>query len=252
MAGDALQGLGGVDELLNPLVPVVHVLQRLGEPQGLVQGDVQGPGTAGDLLGDHIHLGVGHVQHPPHIPDGAPGGHGAEGDDLGHPVVAVLPADIVHHLVSAGVAEIHVDIRHAYPLRIQKTLEVQPVLHGLHVGDVQAVGHHAPCGGASARPHGDMGVFGEADKVGDNQEVVGKAHPLDHVQLIVQLLVEIGMPPLVLGGEALLAQAADVGLSRFSLWHGEFRQVVFAEGELQIAQSGDLLRVGYGVRVTTE
>ena len=97
-----------------------------------------------------------------------------------------------------------------------------------------------------------MGVFGEADKVGDNQEVVGKAHPLDHVQLIVQLLVEIGMPPLVLGGEALLAQAADVGLSRFSLWHGEFRQVVFAEGELQIAQSGDLLRVGYGVRVTTE
>ena len=43
--------------------------------------------------------------------------------------VAVLSADVVHHLVPAGVAEVHVDIRHTHPLRVEEALEVQPVLH---------------------------------------------------------------------------------------------------------------------------
>src|SRR5699024_870298 len=98
-----------------------------------------------------------------HVPDGSPGGHGAEGDDLGHPVVAVLPADVVHDLVPAGVAEVHVNIRHAHPLGVQEPLEVQAVLHGVDVGDVEAVGDHAAGGAAPARAHGDPLLPGEAD-----------------------------------------------------------------------------------------
>ena len=93
--------------------------------------------------------------HPAHVPDGAPGGHGAEGDDLGHVVVAVLAADVVHHLAPAGIAEVHVDIRHADPLRVQKALEVQAVLHRVDVRDVQAVADHAARRAAAARAHGD-------------------------------------------------------------------------------------------------
>ena len=209
-------------------------------------------GGGGHLLGHHVHLGIGHVQHTAHVPDAAPGGHGAEGDDLGHPVVAVLPADILHHLVPAGVAEVHVDVRHAHPLRVQKPLEVQPVLHGVHVGDVQAVGDHAAGGGAPAGAHGDALLPGVADKVGDDEEVVRKAHLFDHIQLVVQLPAVLRVLPPVLVRKARLAQAADVALGVLPLRYPELGQVVLAEGELQLALVRDAGGVGQGVGVLAE
>ncbi|MPN05745.1 hypothetical protein SDC9_152998 [bioreactor metagenome] len=74
--------------------------------------------SIGHLLGDGVHLGIGHTKHPPHVPDHAPGRHSAEGHDLGHMVVSILSAYVVHHLAPAHVAEVHVDIRHADPLRV--------------------------------------------------------------------------------------------------------------------------------------
>ena len=143
---------------LTLLVAVVQLPQLFGQLQSVLQGDMQAP--AGHLLGHGVHLGIGHVQHPAHIPDGGPGRHGAEGDDLGHMVVAVLAADIVHHLAPAGVAEVHVDIRHGHPLRVQEPLEIEAVLHGVDVRDMQAVGHHAAGGAAAARAHGDSRALG--------------------------------------------------------------------------------------------
>ena len=209
-------------------------------------------GGGGHLLGHYVHLGIGHVQHTAHVPDAAPGGHGAEGDDLGHPVVAVFPADVLHHLVPAGVAEVHVDVRHAHPLRVQKPLEVQPVLHGVHVGDVQAVGDHAAGGGAPAGAHGDALLPGVADKVGDDEEVVRKAHLFDHVQLVIQLLAVLRVLPPVLVRKARLAQAADVALGVLPLRHPKLGQVVLAEGELQLALVRDAGGVGQGVGVLAE
>ena len=72
----------------------------------------------------HVHLGIGHIQSASHVADGAAGGHGAEGDDLGHVVVAVLPAYVVHHLAPACIAEVHIDIRHGDALGVEKTLKI--------------------------------------------------------------------------------------------------------------------------------
>src|SRR5699024_125038 len=119
----------------------------------LLQGDVQVARPPGDLLGQGVHLRVGDVEHPAHVPDGGPGGHSAEGDDLGHVVGAVLPVDIVDDLLPPADAEVDVDIGHGHPLRVEEALEVQVVLHGVQVGDVQAVGHHGSGGGAPAGPH---------------------------------------------------------------------------------------------------
>ncbi len=185
--GHPLDGHGGVDELFGVGVLVVGVLQLLGQPQGVLQGDVQRPRTAGDQLGQGVHLAVGHAQHPAHVPDGAPGGHGAEGDDLGHVVLAVLLFHIVDDLLPPAGAEVDVDIGHGHPLRVEEALEVQAVFHGVHVGDVQAVGHHGARRRAPAGPHRDAAPFGVADEVGDDEEVVHKAHLADHVHLIVQL-----------------------------------------------------------------
>ena len=115
VAGHPLDLPGHVHQLLDPLVPVVEVPQARGQHQRLVQGHLN---IKGHLLGDIVHLGIGEVEHPPHVADGGLGLHGAEGDDLHHMVLAVLPSDVLDDLPSPGVAEVHVDIRHAHPLRV--------------------------------------------------------------------------------------------------------------------------------------
>ena len=49
-----------------------------------------------------------------------------------HVVAAVLPGHIVDDLLTALVAEVDVKIGHTDPLRVQKTLEQQIVLQGVH------------------------------------------------------------------------------------------------------------------------
>ena len=188
VAWHPLQRHGGVDELLHPWIVPVQIGQLLTELQRVLQRDMQRARPCRYQLGHHVHLGVGHIQGAAHIPDGSASRHGAEGNDLGHMVVAVLPANVVHHLTPSGVAEVHIDIGHGYPLRVEKTLEVQVVLHGVDVRDLQTVGHHGACGGAAPRPYRNVHALGVAHEVGHDEEVIGEPHLFDHVQLIVQLL----------------------------------------------------------------
>ena len=118
--GHALQGPGGVDEVPDPVVPVIHLLQLGGGFQSLVQGDV---GGGRYQLGHHIRLPIGEVQRPAHIPDGAPGGHGTEGDNLGHMVGPILLHHVFNDFTPALLTKVGVKIRHAHPLRVQKPLE---------------------------------------------------------------------------------------------------------------------------------
>ena len=245
VAGHPLQRSGGVDKLFYLLVGLIEVAELLAEPQCVIQGDVQG---VGHQLGDDVHIGVGHIQHPAHVPDHAPGGHGAEGDNLSHMVIAVLAADIVHHLAPAGIAEVHVDIRHTHPLRVQEPLKVQAVLHGVDIGDAEAVADHGPRRAATARSHRDAHAFGVAHEVGHDEEIVGKAHFLDHVLLVFQLapvFVIIAVPDLV----ALVAQLFQIGKAVISLRQLEFRQMILAEGEFKIAHLRDLLGIFQSVLV---
>src|SRR5699024_9876636 len=93
----------------------------------------------GHQLCHRVHALVGQAHHPAHVPDGVAGGHGPEGDDLGHVVRAVLPVDVVDDLLAALVAEVHVEVGHTDPLGVQKALEDQVVADGVDVGDADAV-----------------------------------------------------------------------------------------------------------------
>ena len=234
--GHALDGLGGVDELFHLGLFVVGVLELLGQLQGLLQGDVEGPRAAGDQLGDGVHLGVGHIQHPAHVPHRTAGGHGAEGDDLGHMVGPVLPGDIVDDLLAAADAEVDVDIGHGHPLRVQEALEVQVILHRVQVGDIQAVGHHGARRRAAPRSHGDTVILGVGDEVGNDEEVVHKAHLPDHAHLVPQLLQVLRGLRRVAPAEAVHAQLLKVGVPVGpAIRQLEVGQVVLAELELHIA-----------------
>ena len=115
VAGHPLQAPGGVDELAHPLVAVIQLLQLGRNLQGLLQGNV---GRGGNQLGHHIGFREGEVQRPTHIPDGAPGGHGAEGCNLCHVIRAILAHDVLDDLAPALLAEIRIKIRHAHPFRV--------------------------------------------------------------------------------------------------------------------------------------
>ena len=249
MAWHALQRHGRVDELFHPRVVPVQIGQLPAELQGVLQRDVQCPRPRRHQLGHHIHLGIGHVQGASHVPDGGAGRHGAEGDDLCHMVVSVLAADVVHHLAPACVAEVHVDIGHGYPLRVEKPLKVQVVLHGVDIRDLQTVGHHGACGGTAPRPYRDVHALGVAHEVGHDEEVVGEPHLFDHVQLVIQLLPVVRPAAAVPLGEPLVAQLPQIGGRIVALRQLELRQVVLAEGKLQLAHIRNALGVGHRVGI---
>ncbi len=150
-------------------------------------------------------------------------------------VVAVEAVDVVDHLAAAVDAEVHVDIGHADALRVQEALEKEAVFDRVDVGDVQAVADDAARGAAAPGSDGDALSLGIADEVRDDQKIIHKAHPADHGQLIVELLVHLRPVGETLG-EAPLAELLQIGKA-VRLPGGEFeaRQVVVAEFEVVAA-----------------
>ena len=62
---------------------------------------------------------------------------GAEGDDLGDAVAAVLVLDVGDHLLAPFLAEVDVEVGHGHPLGIEEALEEQVVAQGVQAGDQQ-------------------------------------------------------------------------------------------------------------------
>ena len=100
---------------------------------------------------------------------------------------------------------------------------------------MQAVGHHAARGAAAPGAYGDAVSLGVADKVGDDEKIVHIAHLLDHVQLVLQLLMDLGPAGKALG-KALFTELLQIGKAvRLPRRQLEAGQVVVAEFEIVIA-----------------
>ena len=236
MARHPLKGARRVDEPFHLLIALVLFPQLARDTQRVVERDVR---PCGDELGDDVAVGVAHVERAADVADHAARGHRTEGDDLRNMVVAVLAPDVIDNLAAARIAEVHVDIRHRHALGIQKALEKQSVLHRLDIRDGQAVGNDAARRAAAPRTDGNADALGVAHKVGDDQKVVDKAHALDHVLLIFELRALLLRPLAVALGKAVGAELFEVSERGIPLRHLEFRQVVFAERELQVTVLGD-------------
>ena len=90
-----------------------------------------------DHLGDPVHLGQRHLEHPADVADGRPGGHRPEGDDLGDVFLAVLFGHVLDDFLAAPAAEIDVDVGQADALGVEEPLEEQVVLERVDVGDAE-------------------------------------------------------------------------------------------------------------------
>ena len=134
-------------------------------------------------LAELVDLTVGHFQHTADVAQNAARLQGAEGDDLRHLVAAVTLLHVADHLVAPVLAEVDVEVRHRHALGIEESLEQQVKAKRIEVGDGQRVGHERARPRAAARPDRDAMILRPLDEVGNDEEVAGIFHPLDHLQL---------------------------------------------------------------------
>ena len=149
-------------------------------------------GTFRDQLRDLVDDAVGNLEHAARVAHGCARGHRREGDDLRDAVVAVLLAHVVDDALAAFDGEVDVDVGHRLAARVEEPLEHQVVADRVDVGDRERVGDERAGGRAAARADGDAVRLREVDEVPDDQEVVGEAHLLDRLQLVLEALLELG------------------------------------------------------------
>ena len=162
------------------------LLDRLLELRLALDGLDQGDGVGRVLrheLGQLVDLPVGHLQHAADVAQHAAGEQRAEGDDLRHLTLAVALLHVLDHALAALDAEVDVEIRHRDALGIQEALEQQAEAERVEVGDEERPGHQGAGAGAAARTHRDVVVLGPLDEVRHDQEVAGKLHAHDDVEL---------------------------------------------------------------------
>ena len=184
--------------------------------------------------------------------------HGSEGYNLRNSALAVFLSHIIDDLLTALVAEVYIDIRHADTLRIQESLKNQVISYRIDVRNLQAISNDRSRRRAPARPHHDSVVFGIVDEVPYNQEIFHIPHALDCSELIVQPVFQflvrvfsaIGVAVPV--PETRVTKFPKVCGIVFSVRCFEFRQMIFTESEVEIALLGNFLRVVAGLRAVSK
>ena len=136
MTGHALEASRDGEQLLDPLVLLLHLFQDGVFLERFGQRHIE---RRRDRLRHLVGIGVGDVHHPRHVADDGPGLHRPERDDLGDVFAAVLVRDVLDDLAAAALAEIDVDVGQRHPLGIEEALEDQIVLNRVDIGDPQAI-----------------------------------------------------------------------------------------------------------------
>ena len=259
-AGDALELERHLPDFRRFLVDLEEVAQRLLLLVGLLQGHA-------DFEGNHLRQAIGQAVGlalgPRHVAHHRLGGHGTESDDLAHRVAPVLLGHVVDHPVATVHAEVDVEVGHRHPLRVEETLEQQVIGQRVEVGDLLHISHQGAGARATAGAYRHAVALGPLDEVHNDQEVAGKAHLDDDVELEVQAIdIHLLLRLIVRGvrrqeyGQALVqaieGDLAEVFIHGHAIGNREVRQEVGAELDLDVAALGDLHGVLQRLRQVAE
>ena len=190
VARHALERHGRIDEVFDARVLIVHFFEPRRHAQRLFERHMK---RRRNELCNHVCLRERKVERPANVADCASGRHGAEGHDLRDMVVSVFLPHIVDNFASSRVSEVHIDIGHRHALRVQKALEEEAILHGVDLCNVKRIRYHRACRAAAPGADRNARAFRKIHKVPHDQEVVRKAHLLDHVNFVVHLRPVLGM-----------------------------------------------------------
>ena len=233
------------------LVGVLVAFQELAQGFFLLKRLFQGHPRGGrNHLGETVCQAIGLALDPRHIAHHRLGGHGAEGDDLAHRITAVLVGHIVDYPVTLLHAEIHIEVRHGYPFRVKETFEQQVVANGIQIGNLEGIGHQRASAGPPPRPYRHLVVLTPLNEVGNNQEVTGKAHLIDDIQLELEPVVIVftlaGVLRVISVQQYLKAifqpipgQLFEILLDGHAIRNRKVRQKILAQANIQGTAAGD-------------
>ena len=145
-----------------------------------------------DQLREAVDLAIAHLQHAAGVLQHRARLQPPERDDLRDFVAAIFALDVGDDLVAMRFAEVDVEVRHRHALGIEEALEQQVERDRVEIGDRQRPGDDRARARSAARADRNVVGLRPFDEVGDDQEVAGKTHADDDVELIVEPL-EIGL-----------------------------------------------------------
>ncbi len=176
------------------------------------------------------------------LPHRAPRPVGHEVADHPRVLGAVALVDVLDDLLAALRAEVDVDVRVGGAALVDEALEEEVVADRVDPGDPQHVGHDR-VGGAAAPLGRDPALLREAHEVPADEEELGEAGPLDDVELVGQLLHDRRRHGVVAPPDAPVAELGEVREGRLAGRHGEAREAVLLEAEVDPAGRRQLARV---------
>ena len=203
---------------------------------------------ARDAARQLVHARVGDAERLGGLAKGrARAERGVRGDHR-HALLAVRLVDVRDHLVPALPAEVDVEIGTVAARRMEEALEIEPIANRIDVRDSQAVGDDRARARAAADGR-DAAPARELHDVGDEQEVVGEAEPLDEPQLPAEAAQRFApqrprRAARIPAGHPRAAEAEQVAGARLALGKRRMREDRRAQLQLETAALDQRLIVG--------
>ena len=166
-------------------------------------------------------------------------------------VLAVLAPDIGDDLLAPAILEVHVDVRHRHPVRVEETLEGELIEDRIHRRDPERVRHDGARRGA-ATGRLDPLFAGKPDEVRHDQEVAGVTHRQDDPELVVEASLEFRRDRPVATLQTALALRAEPTLDGLTLRDREVRDTQLSQRQRQVRHLGDAPAVTDGLELVRE
>ena len=112
-----------------------------------------------------------------------------ERNDLRNPISTIFLLNINNDLIALLLAEVDVKIRHGHTLGIEEALKQQAKCKGIKIGNGQRISDKRTRTRSSTGANGNIIILGPFNKVGNDQEVTGKSHAVDDVDLVFEACV---------------------------------------------------------------
>ncbi len=147
--------------------------------------------------------------------------------------------------------EVDVDVGRARHLLVQEALEQQVVLDRVDARDAEHVGDDRVRRGAATLPRDAM-LARKAHQVPVDEEELGQARLLDHLELVLQAPGDRGGDRHVASPQALEAEFVEKRERRLAGWYGVAGEADLAEVQVEIALLRDVPWRGHRLGVPAE
>ena len=131
----------------------------------------------------------GHAKSFTRIAQGLAFAKSRKGHYLRHMIAAIASFHVGQQFRAAVIRHIDVNIGHGHALRIEETLKKQMIGHWIHVRDLQSESYQRTRRRTTSHAAVNSLLPRITQQIRHNQEIIVKAHLMNHGQLMLQLLL---------------------------------------------------------------